>query len=123
MKKIMVLVATMMMVVAANASNKSMEYAVEAPGKIAPFSEVNVNVPSRVRVIQGEDYGVMVNGTAVYDSSLLDFDVRDGVLYISTRCTDMLAASGRGTVITIITPASDIDIKTGDNVQPLHRKR
>ena len=123
MKKIMVLVAAMMMVVAANASNKSMEYAVEAPGKIAPFSEVNVNVPSRVRVIQGEDYGVMVNGTAVYDSSLLDFDVRDGVLYISTRCTDMLAASGRGTVITIITPASDIDIKTGDNVQPLHRKR
>ena len=119
----MVLVAAMMMVVAANASNKSMEYAVEAPGKIAPFSEVNVNVPSRVRVIQGEDYGVMVNGTAVYDSSLLDFDVRDGVLYISTRCTDMLAASGRGTVITIITPASDIDIKTGDNVQPLHRKR
>ena len=123
MKKIMTLVAAMMMVVAVNASNKSVEYAVEAPGKIAPFSEVNVNVPSRVRVIQGEDYGVMVNGTAVYDSTQLDFDVRDGVLYISTKCTDMLTASGRGTVITVITPASDIDIKTGDDVQPLRRKR
>jgi hypothetical protein len=65
----------------------------------------------------------MVNGTAVYDSTQLDFDVRDGVLYISTKCTDMLSASGRGTVITVITPASDIDIKTGDDVQPLRRKR
>ena len=123
MKKIMTLVAAMLMAVAVNASNKSVEFATEAPGKVAPFSKVNVNVPSRVRVIQGEDYGVMVNGTSVYDSTQLVFDVRDGVLYISTKCTDMLSASGRGTVITVITPASDIDIKTGDDVQPLRRKR
>ena len=123
MKKIMTLVAAMIMVVAVNASNKSMEYAVEAPGKVAPFSEVNVNVPSRIRVVQGEDYGVMINGEAVYDSTLLDFEVKDGVLYISTKCTDMLSASGRGTVITLITPATDAVIKTGDDVQPLRRKR
>ena len=123
MKKIMILVAAMMMAVTVDASNKSIENAVETPNRMAPFSEVNVNVPSRVRVIQGEDYGVMVNGTSVYDSTQLDFDVRDGVLYISTKCTDMLSASGRGTVITVITPASDIDIKTGDDVQPLRRKR
>ena len=123
MKKIMTLVATMMMVVAVNASNKSVEYATEAPSKIAPFSEVNVNVPSRIRVVQGEDYGVMVNGTAVYDSTLLDFDVKEGVLYIRSKCTDMLSVAGRGTVITLITPASDIDIKTGDDVHELRRKR
>lgn len=123
MKKIMTLVAAMIMVVAVNASNKSMEYAVEAPGRVAPFSEVNVNVPSRIRVVHGEDYGVMINGEAVYDSTLLDFEVKDGVLYISTKCTDMLSASGRGTVITLITPATDAVIKTGDDVQPLRRKR
>ena len=123
MKKIMTLVGAMIMVVAVNASNKSMEYAVEAPGRVAPFSEVNVNVPSRIRVVQGEDYGVMINGEAVYDSTLLDFEVKDGILYISTRCMDMLSASGRGTVITLITPATDAVIKTGDDVQPLRRKR
>ena len=118
----MTLVAAMLMAVAVNASNKSVEYATEVPGKIAPFSEVNVNVPARVRVVQGEDYGVMINGTAVYDSTLLDFEVKDGILYISTRCMDMLSASGRGTVITLITPAADAIIKTGDDVQPLRRK-
>ena len=122
MKKIMTLVAAMLMAVAVNASNKSVEYATEVPGKIAPFSEVNVNVPARVRVVQGEDYGVMINGTAVYDSTLLDFEVRDGILYISTKCTDTLSASGRGTVITVITPAADAIIKTGNDVQPLRRK-
>ena len=76
MKKIMTLVAAIMMAVTVNASNKSVEFAVEAPGRVAPFSEVNVNVPSRIRVVQGEDYGVMINGTAVYDSTLLDFEVR-----------------------------------------------
>ena len=49
MKKIMTLVAAMLMAVAVNASNKSVEYATEAPGKVAPFSEVNVNVPSRMK--------------------------------------------------------------------------
>ena len=123
MKKIMTLVAAMLMAVAVNASNKSVEYVMEAPSKMDPFSEVNVNVPSRIRVVQGEDYGVMINGTAVYDSTLLDFEVKDGILYISTRCMDMLSASGRGTVITLITPAADAIIKTGDDVQPLRRKR
>ena len=123
MKKIMTLVAAMLMAVTVNASNKSVEYVMEAPSKMDPFSEVNVNVPSRIRVVQGEDYGVMINGTAVYDSTLLDFEVKDGILYISTRCMDMLSASGRGTVITLITPAADAIIKTGDDVQPLRRKR
>ena len=92
MKKIMTLVAAIMMAVTVNASNKSVEFAVEAPGRVAPFSEVNVNVPSRIRVV-------------------------------STKCTDMLSASGRGTVITVITPAADAIIKTGDDVEPLRRKR
>jgi len=35
----------------------------------------------------------------------------------------MLSASGRGTVITVITPAADAIIKTGDDVEPLRRKR
>lgn len=119
----MTLVAAIMMAVTVNASNKSVEFAVEAPGRVAPFNEVNVNVPSRVRVVQGEDYGVVINGTSDYDSTMLDFHVKDGVLYISTKCTDMLSASGRGTVITVITPASNAIVKTGDDVEPLRRKR
>ena len=123
MKKIMILVAAMMMAVTVDASNKSIENAVETPNRMAPFSEVNVNVPSRIRVVQGEDYGVMINGTADYDSTMLDFHVEDGILYISTRSMDMLSASGRGTVITVITPATDALISTGDDVRPLRRKK
>ena len=123
MKKIMILVAAMMMAVTVDASNKSIENAFETPNRMAPFSEVNVNVPSRIRVVQGEDYGVMINGTADYDSTMLDFHVEDGILYISTRSMDMLSASGRGTVITVITPATDALISTGDDVQPLRRKK
>ena len=123
MKKIMILVAAMMMAVTVDASNKSIKNAVETPNRMAPFSEVNVNVPSRIRVVQGEDYGVMINGTADYDSTMLDFHVEDGILYISTRSMDMLSASGRGTVITVITPATDALISTGDDVQPLRRKK
>ena len=75
MKKIMILVAAMMMAVTVDASNKSIENAVETPNRMAPFSEVNVNVPSRIRVVQGEDYGVMINGTADYDSTMLTSSV------------------------------------------------
>ena len=38
MKKIMTLVAAIMMAVTVNASNKSVEFAGEAPGRVAPFS-------------------------------------------------------------------------------------
>lgn len=120
----MTLVATMMVLATVNASNKGVESVVEATtDAIAPFTKVNVNVPSRIRVVQGTEYGVMVNNAHLESMPMLNYNVKDGVLYISTTCTDMLAASGRETVITIITPSGDIDIKAGRDMEPLRRNR
>lgn len=122
MKKIMTLVAAMMMIATANASNKSVESSVMGAHRVDPFSEVNVNVPARIRVVQGDEYGVLASTAAAYDTTKLDYDVRNGVLYIRTDCSEMLSASGRGTVITIITPADIKAVKLGDDVQEARKK-
>lgn len=123
MKKIMIMVAAVMMTATAIASNNGNDNSVKEPSIVAPFSEINVNVPARVRVIQGEDYGVMVSVSAMYDRTKLDYRVKDGVLYISTECAEMLSASGRGTMITVITPAENANVKVGRDVQLFRRKR
>lgn len=122
MKKIMTLVAAVMMIATANASNKGVDNSIMDTHRVAPFTEVNVNVPARVRVVQGDEYGVLASTISAYDTTMLDYEVRDGVLYISTACHDMLSASGRGTVITIITPANLTAIKLGDDVQEARKK-
>lgn len=123
MKKIMTMVTAIMMVVSANASNKSIETTIGTPQRVAPFTSVNVNVPGRIKVVQGEEYSVNISTTVAYDTTKLDYEVRDEVLYISTDCADMITASGRGTVITITTPTAFKDIKLGDDVERFHRKR
>lgn len=123
MKKIMTLVAAIMTMATVNASNKSVENSVMDSHRVAPFTEVNVNVPARIRVIQGDDYGVLASTAYAYDTTMLDYDVKDGILYIRTTCADMLSASGRGTVITIVTPADIKGIKLGDDVQEARKNR
>ncbi|MDE5561339.1 MAG: hypothetical protein K2J00_06035 [Bacteroidaceae bacterium] len=123
MKKIMTMVAVIMMMAAATANSKSIEERIVEPSAVAPFCEVNVNVPARVRVIKGEDYGVLVSVSAMYDAAKLDYRVKDGVLYISTECSEMFSASDRGTMITVITPADDTNVKVGRDVQLFRRKR
>lgn len=123
MKKIMTMVAAIMMIATANASNKSVENSVMETRRVAPFSEVNINVPARVRVIQGEEYGVQVSTAAAYDTTMLDYVVRDGVLYIRTDCNEILSDSGRGTVITITTPSLLTNLKLGNDVQEVRKKK
>lgn len=123
MKKIMTLVAAIMTMATVNASNKSVENSVMDSHRVAPFTEVNVNVPARIRVIQGDDYGVLASTAYAYDTTMLDYDVKDGILYIRTACPDMLSASGRGTVITIITPADIKAVKLGEDVQEARKNR
>lgn len=123
MKKIMTMVAAIMMVATANASNKSVESSIMDTRRVAPFSEVNVNVPARVRVIQGDEYGVQASSYAAFDTTKLEYEVKNGVLYIHTNCSEMLSASGRGTVITITTPTNLTSVKLGDDVQEARKKK
>ena len=110
------------MSVSVNANSYIVDSITKTPHRVEPFTEVNVNVPARVRVIQGKEYGVMAQTAELVDSSKLDYKVKNGVLYISTNCTDMLNASGRGTVITVITPANEANVRTGVDVSPLRGK-
>ncbi len=86
------------------------------PQKVAPFSKVSVNVPARIRVIKGNEYSIMVNTQEPADSSSLRYTVEKGILRISTICDDMRQASGRGTVITIVSP-EDTNITTGSALE------
>ena len=122
MKKIMTLEAVIMMIATASATNNNAEITSNEPLKLAPFTEVNVNVPARIKLVRGEEYGVMANTIDVLDTTHLDYQVKNGVLYISTENMDLLRASGRGTVFTVFTPNDDASIKMGDDVQPLRRK-
>ena len=123
MKEIIIMVAAILMSVSVNANSNIVDSITKTPHRVEPFTEVNVNVPARVRVIQGKEYGVMAQTAELVDSSKLDYKVKNGVLYISTNCTDMLNASGRGTVITVITPANEAKVSTGSNVQTLRNRK
>lgn len=122
MKKIMTMVAVMMMFATANANKNNTNGVVNEPLKLAPFTEVNVNVPARIKLVRGEEYGVIANAANLFDITQLDYQVRNGVLYISTESADMLRASGRGTIITVITPNDDACIKTGNDVKTIRKR-
>lgn len=113
----MTLVAAFIMALTVSASNKSIENNASDFVRIAPFGQISVNIPGRIRVIQGEEYGIQVTSPKTGDSTMLDYQVKDGVLYIYTENDEMLTGSGSGTVVTIITPANNAVLKTGNNMQ------
>lgn len=80
------------------------------------FMEVNVNVPARIRMVHSEDYGIRVSTASVFDSQAIDYEVRNGVLYISTESSGMLNSQGRGTVIYVFTPNAHTSISLGEDV-------
>lgn len=123
MKKIMIMVAAIMLTASANASNKIVEHVDKLPNRMEPFTEVNVSVPARIRVVQGPDYGVLTQTAVEVDSSKLDYKVKDGVLYISSTFDDMLSATSRETVITIITPIEDARISTGADFRQMRSRK
>jgi hypothetical protein len=122
MKKIITMVAVLMSMATTNASNKNTDSISKAPEKMEAFSKVNINVPARVKLVSSEEYGIMVNTASAFDATKLDYEVRNGILYISTECGDMLSGSGRGTSIIIYTPEVHTDVTLGDDVV-LRRKK
>ncbi len=74
MKKMMIMASAVMMTLAANAENMSID----------PFEGVNVNVPAHVRFIYGENYAVDVQATDSLVASAIRCTVQDGVLKIRT---------------------------------------
>lgn len=123
MKKIISLVAALMMVVSISASNMSVSNGNITIQRVTPFDQVIVNVPSRVRVVQGDDYEVLINGIAADDSASLNCQVRNGVLYINTMNSYGFSDTGCPMVITVVTPMTDTVLKMGNDVQVLRRKR
>lgn len=124
MKKMITMVAALIVAVTLNASNKNIENSVSEFIRVAPFAQVNINVPGRVRVIQGEEYGVMMTSSWTGDSAALNCQVKDGVLYIYSDNNEILSDNGRGTTITVLTPANDAVLKTGNSlIQVANRKK
>lgn len=102
MKKVMLFVAAMMIIFNANAEMMN----------IAAFNEVKVNVPARVRVIKGGDYGIHLSAEDSLLTSAIRYSVNNGTLSINSIDEAMLVAEGREVVITISAPETP-SFKTG----------
>ncbi len=68
--------------------------------KVEAFDNVSVNIPARVRFVQGDSYSVSVRSANKYDSRSVRMSVRDGVLFIS----GVGETDGEGMCITIVSP-------------------
>lgn len=93
MKKMMILVSAIMMATIANAQQV----------ETTSFDEVRVNVPARVRIVAGENYGVSIATKNEEVAKAVNYDVKNGVLNINTRDIEALADEN-AIRITIVTP-------------------
>lgn len=107
MKKIMTMVSAIMMVAAANAETKN----------VAPFNEVNVNVPARVRVIQGNDFGIIVRTKDNIDTNVIKYTVENGILRISTQNIDLFNSDEHKVMITVTTPIDATNLTVGRSMK------
>lgn len=110
MKKIVIMCVAIMMALTTKA---------ERIENVAPFSKVNVSVQGRVRIIQGEAYGVSICSDSREASNAVRYTVKDGVLSIDNKYQET-EESGR-TVITIITPTDSIDLTAGNGLLAYNR--
>ncbi len=109
MKKMMIMLAAMMMAVSVNAENEN----------VAPFEGVKLNVPARVRFVYGEDYSINVQAADSLVASAIRWNVKDGVLKIST----MDENEDLGNVcITIVSP-NEPAVSVGRNWEMREAKR
>lgn len=94
MKKMMILVSTIMMVATGYAKENV---------EMKPFEGVNVNVPARVRFVNGENYEMGVRSTDSVAANNIQWTVENGVLNISSRYE--LADEDKANIcITIVSP-------------------
>ncbi|MBR5466263.1 MAG: hypothetical protein IKU79_02470 [Bacteroidaceae bacterium] len=122
MKKILISMVMMMFAFVTNAMDVGSDEMLQTPNVLDSFSEVNVNVPARIRLVEGENYGIVISTTSSEFMQMLDYEVRNDILYISTESLEMLKSSGRGTIIYIFTPNHQTSIKLGDDVSYNNRK-
>ena len=110
MKKIVIMCVAIMMALTTKA---------ERIENVAPFSKVNVSVQGRVRIVQGEAYGVSICSDSREASDAVRYTVKDGVLSIDNKYQET-EESGR-TVITIITPTDSIELTAGNGLLAYNR--
>lgn len=111
MKKFMMFVAAM--VIATASANASVNEFSGDDGETIlketeSFSEVNVGVPARIRLVSGDKYSVSVTADNVFVAEAINSKVKDDVLYISTRDIEALEASTDMLIITIECPGLPI---------------
>lgn len=75
MKKMMILVSSIMMAAASYANNVATK----------PFESVKVNVPARVRFVTGENYEMEVRSTNNVAANSILWSIENGVLKIRSR--------------------------------------
>lgn len=79
-----------------------------------PFDKVQIDVAARVRVIDGNSYGVNVRSSDKDWAESIKVSVENGVLAISTR--DGYNAEDETTIITITCP-TDVDVAISHNFE------
>ena len=94
MKKMMILVSTIMMVATSNAKNVETK----------PFEGVDVNVPACVRFINGENYEMGVRSTDSIAARNILWSIENGVLKIRSRRTMREDEQKANVCITIVSP-------------------
>ncbi len=95
MKKMMILVSTIMMVAASSNAKGVVE--------TKPFEGVNVNIPARVRFVNGENYEMGVRSTDSLAAENVLWSVDNGVLNIRSRVQNPEEQSAE-LCITIVAP-------------------
>ena len=94
MKKMMILVSTIMMVATSNAKNVETK----------PFEGVDVNVPACVRFVSGENYEMGVRSTDSIAAQNILWSIENGVLKIRSRREVGEEAQKANVCITIVSP-------------------
>ena len=94
MKKMMIVVSAIMMVATVYAKEHV---------EMKPFEGVNVNVPARVRFINGENYEMGIRSTDSVTAKNIKWTVENGVLNISSRY-ELTEEDKANICITIVSP-------------------
>ncbi len=103
MKKMMITLAAIMMAGSMNAKNE----------KVAPFEGVKFNVPARVRIVYGDEYSVDIQAADSLVASAVRWNVKNGVLNISSIDPN----EDLGDLCITIVTAGDPTIKVGHNLE------
>jgi protein gp37 len=112
MKKMMILVSTIMMVATGNAKENV---------ETKPFEGVNVNVPACVRFVSGDKYEMNVRSTDSIAEQNIQWTVENGVLKINSR-HDIQNPGIANVCITIVSPVEP-RLTVGSNYEVSSRSR